>query len=177
VCTYKGGCPHVLEAKLAKMKADLSALVLPFLLSNTTNPTVNQNNGLAGAAGDAHNNHTASLAPTASQIAFSVSAPLPTHHRHHGHDDHRDEHRNEGREGHRDVHRPRAGEGRKIHFETKHGQTLSDECPQPPVISCSPQAQSTDSCCVVNPGGVLVHAQFWDLDFGVANSWGIHGLW
>ena len=30
---------------------------------------------------------------------------------------------------------------------------------------------------VVNPGGVLVHTQFWDLNYGVADSWGIHGLW
>ena len=30
---------------------------------------------------------------------------------------------------------------------------------------------------VVNPGGLLVHEQFWDLEFGVADSFGIHGLW
>ncbi|EIN14436.1 ribonuclease T2 [Punctularia strigosozonata HHB-11173 SS5] len=53
----------------------------------------------------------------------------------------------------------------------------SSECPDPPVLSCSSAADSTDSCCVVKPGGVLVHTQFWDLDEGLSDSWGIHGLW
>jgi len=53
----------------------------------------------------------------------------------------------------------------------------AETCPNPPIVSCSPQAQSTSSCCVVTPGGVLVHAQFWDLNIGQADSWGIHGLW
>lgn len=30
---------------------------------------------------------------------------------------------------------------------------------------------------VVRPGGVLLHAQFWDLNVGQQKSWGIHGLW
>ncbi|KAI5121943.1 hypothetical protein M0805_002015 [Coniferiporia weirii] len=63
----------------------------------------------------------------------------------------------------------------KVHIHS----TLEEanECPNPPIVSCSSKAEQTDSCCVVNPGGILVHTQFWDLQFGEANSWGIHGLW
>ncbi|KDQ51034.1 hypothetical protein JAAARDRAFT_140976 [Jaapia argillacea MUCL 33604] len=56
-------------------------------------------------------------------------------------------------------------------------QEQLSQCPRPPVTSCSADAGGADSCCVVTPGGVLVHAQFWDLGYGVADSWGIHGLW
>jgi hypothetical protein len=42
--------------------------------------------------------------------------------------------------------------------------------------SCSTTADQVNACCVVKPGGALVHAQFWDVDEGVKNSWGIHGL-
>ncbi|EJC98332.1 ribonuclease T2 [Fomitiporia mediterranea MF3/22] len=79
-------------------------------------------------------------------------------------------------EGEDGVRRPHAGEKTsEVHTRTRLKQ--SDECPNPPILSCSTKADETDSCCVSIPGGVLVHAQFWDLDFGVADSWGIHGLW
>ena len=65
----------------------------------------------------------------------------------------------------------------RFHVKSRHRSTRIDQCPEPPVLSCSPQAATTDSCCVVNPGGILLHAQFWDLDVGQADSWGIHGLW
>jgi hypothetical protein len=43
-------------------------------------------------------------------------------------------------------------------------------CTIPPILSCSPDADNADTCCVVSPGGALVHTQFWDVGFGVANS-------
>jgi hypothetical protein len=43
-------------------------------------------------------------------------------------------------------------------------------CTSPPILSCSPDADDADTCCVVSPGGALVHTQFWDVGFGVANS-------
>lgn len=55
--------------------------------------------------------------------------------------------------------------------------TPSNSCPTPAVLSCSEAAESTNTCCVVSPGGALVHVQFWDTGFGVADSFGIHGLW
>lgn len=53
----------------------------------------------------------------------------------------------------------------------------SQQCPVPPVISCSAAAATTDTCCVVQPGGVLISSAFWDLNYGVADDWGVHGLW
>ncbi|EPQ52027.1 ribonuclease T2 [Gloeophyllum trabeum ATCC 11539] len=97
-----------------------------------------------------------------SHPSLSLSAPIPTasHHHHHHHHHHR----------------------AKTHLRLDPGSTVhagaqADACPAPPVLSCSAQAESTSACCVVRPGGVLVHAQFWDVGYGVANSWGIHGLW
>ncbi|KAL5519688.1 hypothetical protein ACEPAG_1348 [Sanghuangporus baumii] len=105
--------------------------------------------------------------------------PLFTYssHQHgYGHDE-----RNENRfasigEGEHGMRRPRAGQ-KTCRVETRTKLKESDECPDPPILSCSAKADETDSCCVVRPGGVLVHTQFWDLDFGVADAWGIHGLW
>ncbi|KAH8104414.1 ribonuclease T2 [Phellopilus nigrolimitatus] len=74
------------------------------------------------------------------------------------------------------VRRPRVGQ-KSTHVDTKSELQEANTCPTPPVLSCSAQATETDTCCVVNPGGVLVHTQFWDLDVGEADSWGIHGLW
>lgn len=67
----------------------------------------------------------------------------------------------------------------KFHYKSHshHRRSTADQCPQPPVLSCSPQAETTDSCCVVKPGGVLLHTQFWDLNIGQSDVWGIHGLW
>lgn len=64
---------------------------------------------------------------------WSSSAPLHTHH-HHNH------------EHHRERLRPRAGDA-SMGLGTQGGET-SAECPQPPVLSCSPQAASADTCCV-----------------------------
>ncbi|GJJ09365.1 hypothetical protein Clacol_003587 [Clathrus columnatus] len=76
---------------------------------------------------------------------------------------------------------PSVHHGRELRFHYKshshQRKSTADQCPQPPILSCSPEADSTDSCCVVNPGGVLVHTQFWDLDEGLPDFWGIHGLW
>ncbi|KAF8511730.1 ribonuclease T2 [Hysterangium stoloniferum] len=63
----------------------------------------------------------------------------------------------------------------KVHSSSHH--VRATECPQPPVLSCSVAATSVDTCCVLSPGGILVHTQFWDLDVGQPDSWGIHGLW
>ncbi|TFK46772.1 ribonuclease T2 [Heliocybe sulcata] len=109
-------------------------------------------------SGSSEANRSIAAAPT-----YSFSAPAATassHHHHHHH------------------HRERA----KTHLgleagDTRHAAQRSEDCPASPVLSCSTQAQSTSSCCVIRPGGVLVHAQFWDVGYGVANSWGIHGLW
>lgn len=111
---------------------------------------------------------------------------LFTHHPHHEEREHGREHdreREHHREGQHDeegIRRPEAG-STNIDIKTKHGMsattTDNEECPVPPILSCSPKAESTDSCCVVTPGGVLLHTQFWDLGIGQADSWGIHGLW
>jgi hypothetical protein len=45
------------------------------------------------------------------------------------------------------------------------------------VMSCSAQANQTDSCCVENPGGLLLLTQLYNSKLGPANSWTIHGLW
>jgi hypothetical protein len=45
------------------------------------------------------------------------------------------------------------------------------------VISCSEQANSTDPCLVERPAGVIILAQMYDRDLGMANIWGTHGLW
>ncbi|KAF8578894.1 ribonuclease T2 [Ramaria rubella] len=71
------------------------------------------------------------------------------------------------------------GQGPLLKFQVSSSPrpARDDQCPQPPVLSCSAQAASTDACCVVTPGGILLHTQFWDTNVGQPNSWGIHGLW
>jgi hypothetical protein len=77
-----------------------------------------------------------------------------------------------------DRHHRATGPGIRAQQSGTGGLTESStECPTPPVLSCSSAADSTDSCCVVKPGGVLVHSQFWDTDEGLSDSWGIHGLY
>ncbi|KII90110.1 hypothetical protein PLICRDRAFT_686035 [Plicaturopsis crispa FD-325 SS-3] len=88
-------------------------------------------------------------------------------------------------EGFAGLSRPVQGDAPRlrVHHHTRHGHARSaalapaQTCPDPPVLSCSAAASSTDSCCVINPGGVLVHVQLWDLNIGEADSFGIHGLW
>ncbi|KAI0144587.1 ribonuclease T2 [Xylariaceae sp. FL1272] len=55
----------------------------------------------------------------------------------------------------------------------------ADSCPSTAVQSCSSEANSTATCCVVRPGGQLLMTQFWDTDpvTGPSDSWTIHGLW
>lgn len=75
--------------------------------------------------------------------------------------------------------RPQRGHGRQLRVHEKHHRhetnaqlEQSQQCPDPPVLSCSDEAESgsVDSCCVVTPGGALVHVQLWDLDIGQADS-------
>lgn len=113
----------------------------------------------------------------------------------HGHD-HGERHRFEGRaqgsdqspEGSELNHgsdsaprRPKANQGQAFRFgrvtDGEDKASSGEQCESPPIQSCSTKAQSADSCCVVKPGGVLVHTQFWDKGIGEATSWGIHGLW
>ncbi|THH03046.1 hypothetical protein EW145_g6569 [Phellinidium pouzarii] len=118
---------------------------------------------------------TGTMTIAGAQALYTHQAHHHHHEHHHHHNDNENTHRSIG-EGEDGVNRPSAGQSTaKVHV----GTTLQEanECPSPPILSCSSQAQETDTCCVVNPGGVLVHTQFWDLKFGEANSWGIHGLW
>ncbi|EIM82063.1 ribonuclease T2 [Stereum hirsutum FP-91666 SS1] len=82
--------------------------------------------------------------------------------------------------------RPVRGEGKQLRVHQRHHKHRTSAavepaqtCPDPAVLSCSTEAESgsVDSCCVVTPGGALVHVQLWDLDIGEADSFGIHGLW
>lgn len=45
------------------------------------------------------------------------------------------------------------------------------------VLSCSSRSNVTDSCCVENPGGLLLQTQLYNPRLGPADSWTIHGLW
>jgi len=75
--------------------------------------------------------------------------------------------------------RPKFDTNVKVHAPHRKELNLNrvQECPTPGIISCSNEAQSTTSCCVQKPGGVLLHVQLWDVGIGQPESWGIHGLW
>jgi len=45
------------------------------------------------------------------------------------------------------------------------------------VFSCSPESAVTDSCCVEDPGGLLLQTQLYNPNLGPADTWTIHGLW
>lgn len=75
--------------------------------------------------------------------------------------------------------RPVRGEGKQLRVNQRHHKHRTSAavepaqtCPDPAVLSCSTEAESgsVDSCCVVTPGGALVHVQLWDLDIGEADS-------
>lgn len=60
------------------------------------------------------------------------------------------------------------------------GQGDSKTCPLDGPLSChSKPSPSTDSCCFLSPGGLLLQTQFWDTkpSTGPTDSWTIHGLW
>ncbi|KIJ47298.1 hypothetical protein M422DRAFT_45852 [Sphaerobolus stellatus SS14] len=98
--------------------------------------------------------------------SFTAQKSLGTHHA------------SSGTKGHEPL-IPKLGQGPSLKFnlKTHHKHAQRETCPEPPILSCSPEAASTNTCCVVNPGGILVHTQFWDLNVGQPDSWGIHGLW
>lgn len=87
----------------------------------------------------------------------AVAQAVFTHHPHHephrehehgGDEHHRNEnhHRNNG-EGEKGMKRPRVGQQR-VRAQPLTRQKTSSSCPVPPVVSCSPQAEETDTCCV-----------------------------
>lgn len=45
------------------------------------------------------------------------------------------------------------------------------------VLSCSMLSNSTNSCCVENPGGLLLQTQLYNPRLAPADTWTIHGLW
>ncbi|KAI0030964.1 ribonuclease T2-like protein [Vararia minispora EC-137] len=53
----------------------------------------------------------------------------------------------------------------------------SSGCPADGPISC--QSSGAASCCLENPGGLILQTQFWDTNpsTGPDNSWTVHGLW
>ncbi|EJT98394.1 hypothetical protein DACRYDRAFT_18041 [Dacryopinax primogenitus] len=79
----------------------------------------------------------------------------------------------------RNARRPQFNTNLQVHAPHREELNLNrvHTCPVPGVFSCTPEAQSTTSCCVQKPGGVLLHVQLWDVGIGLPNSWGIHGLW
>ena len=84
----------------------------------------------------------------------SVAQAVFTHHPHHEpdreheHDRHRNEnhHPNNG-EGEKGMKRPRAGQQR-VRTRPLTSQKKTQSCPVPPILSCSAQAEETDTCCV-----------------------------
>lgn len=58
--------------------------------------------------------------------------------------------------------------------------TTPSNCPaNKEVLSCSSNGNSTDSCCVENPGGIVLFTQLWNSDVtnSPTHSWTVHGSW
>ena len=142
----------------------IPALFIPLLGFNANDTSAS--NGLSLSDYDGIN---ASAALSSVALAFGnggsptafAEAALHTHHHHHEHhDEHRDEHREQNeherdrRENHWDnvgsgegFRRPRAGQ-QETRVRTRTQLQEANECPSPPILSCSAQAASTDTCCV-----------------------------
>ena len=167
-----------IESILCEMKfsGDFIPLVIPFL--NLGSNITGNHHGSSLQPVD----HFANVSHGLPTYSLGGAAPLQTHHHHEEHrdDEHRDqdrdrwERRDEHHREHRDHRghylRPKAGDA-SIGVGSAYGGETSAECPQPPVLSCSPQAASTDACCVCRAVLLVFYVNYYSIDVIGRHAW------
>lgn len=147
-----------------KLNGDaIPALFIPLLSFNANNSRSNSDS-LAPLPGyDSVNASLPSpvLATGGTPTSFEQALYSHHHHHHEHHEEHHDRdshddehHERDRRENHWDnvgdgegFRRPRAGQ-QEVQVRTRTQLQEANECPSPPILSCSAQAASTDTCCV-----------------------------